>query len=77
MEAGEVVVIDVGAEYGRYAGAFLPGFMLSALYIGYIIVSAKIKPSLAPPLSEEDQRVDLPKPIEMISKTRGLHCAAL
>jgi TRAP-type mannitol/chloroaromatic compound transport system permease large subunit len=54
-----------------YAGAFLPGFMLSGLYIGYIIVSAKIKPSLAPPLSEEDQRVDLPKSMEIISKTRS------
>ena len=54
-----------------YAGAFFPGFMLSALYIGYIIVSAKIKPSIAPPLSEEDQRVDLPKSMEIISKTRS------
>jgi TRAP-type mannitol/chloroaromatic compound transport system permease large subunit len=54
-----------------YAGAFLPGFMLSSLYIGYIIISAKLKPSLAPPLSEEDQRVDLPKSIEIISKTRS------
>ncbi len=54
-----------------YAGAFLPGFMLSALYIGYIIISAKLKPSLAPPLSEEDQRVDLPKSMELISKTRS------
>jgi TRAP-type mannitol/chloroaromatic compound transport system permease large subunit len=54
-----------------YAGAFLPGFMLSSLYIGYIIISAKIKPSLAPPLSEEDRRVDLPKFAETISKTKG------
>ena len=54
-----------------YAGAFFPGFMLSALYIGYIIISAKLKPSLAPPLSEEDQRVDLPKSMEVISKTRS------
>ena len=54
-----------------YAGAFFPGFMLSSLYIGYIIVSAKLKPSLAPPLSEEDQRVDLPKSMEVISKTRS------
>ena len=54
-----------------YAGAFFPGFMLSALYIGYIIISAKLKPSLAPPLSEEDQRVDLPKSMELISKTRS------
>jgi len=54
-----------------YAGAFFPGFMLSSLYIGYIIVSAKIKPSLAPPLSEEDRRVDLPKFMEVIAKARS------
>jgi TRAP-type mannitol/chloroaromatic compound transport system permease large subunit len=54
-----------------YAGAFFPGFMLSSLYIGYIIVSAKVKPSLAPPLSEEDRHVDLPKFMEVISKTRS------
>jgi TRAP-type mannitol/chloroaromatic compound transport system permease large subunit len=54
-----------------YAGAFFPGLMLSFLYIGYLIVSAKIKPSLAPPLSEEDRRVDLPKFMEVISKTRS------
>ncbi len=54
-----------------YAGAFLPGFMLSGLYIGYIIISAKLKPSIAPPLSEEEQRVDLPKSMELISKTRS------
>src|SRR5512139_1246172 len=54
-----------------YAGAFLPGFMLSGLYIGYIIISSKLKPSIAPPLSEEDQRVDLPKSMDLISKTRS------
>src|SRR5712671_1742243 len=43
-----------------YAGAFLPGFMLAGLYIGYIIVLAKWKPKLMPPLPEEDRRVDLP-----------------
>jgi TRAP-type mannitol/chloroaromatic compound transport system permease large subunit len=53
-----------------YAGAFFPGFMLSSLYIAYVIISAKLKPSLAPPLSEEERRVDLPKPIELISKKR-------
>src|SRR5512143_73396 len=54
-----------------YAGAFFPGFMLSGLYIAYVIISAKLKPSIAPPLSEEERRVDLPKPIELISNTRG------
>jgi TRAP-type mannitol/chloroaromatic compound transport system permease large subunit len=43
-----------------YAGAFLPGFMLAGLYIGYIIVLAKWKPKLMPPLPESERRVELP-----------------
>src|SRR5438046_1047313 len=35
-----------------YAGAFLPGFMLSFLYFAYIIVWAKIRPSDAPRLPQ-------------------------
>jgi TRAP-type mannitol/chloroaromatic compound transport system permease large subunit len=68
-----VLLILYGATAGvsvvqLYAGAFLPGFMLTGLYLGYIIISAKLNPKTAPPLSEEDQRVDLPKFAEVISK---------
>jgi len=52
-----------------YAGAFLPGLLLAALYVGYVIISAKLKPSVAPPLSEEDQRVDLPQFAQAIART--------
>jgi TRAP-type mannitol/chloroaromatic compound transport system permease large subunit len=52
-----------------YAGAFFPGIMLAGLYVFYVIIYAKLKPSIAPPLSEEDQRVDLPKFAEIISRT--------
>jgi tripartite ATP-independent transporter DctM subunit len=38
-----------------YAGAFLPGFALSALYFGYIVVRARVRPSDAPRLSKEDR----------------------
>src|SRR5919201_5461726 len=31
-----------------YAGAFLPGFMLSALYFGFVIVRAAFQPHIAP-----------------------------
>jgi TRAP-type mannitol/chloroaromatic compound transport system permease large subunit len=60
-----VLLIVYGATAGvsvvqLYAGAFLPGFMLAGLYIGYIIVLAKWKPALMPPLSESEQRVPLP-----------------
>src|SRR5881397_389473 len=38
-----------------YAGAFLPGFMLSFLYFAYIIVWARIRPSDAPRLPKEQR----------------------
>ena len=71
-----VLLILYGATAGvsvvqLYAGAFLPGFMLTGLYLGYVIISAKLKPSIAPPLSAEDQYVELPKFAEVISKTRS------
>jgi TRAP-type mannitol/chloroaromatic compound transport system permease large subunit len=60
-----VLLIVYGATAGvsvvqLYAGAFFPGFMLAGLYIGYVIVLAKWKPELMPPLSEEERRVPLP-----------------
>jgi TRAP-type mannitol/chloroaromatic compound transport system permease large subunit len=60
-----VMLIVYGAVAGvsvvqLYAGAFLPGIMLAALYIGYIIVLATWKPHLMPPLAASERRVDLP-----------------
>jgi TRAP-type mannitol/chloroaromatic compound transport system permease large subunit len=60
-----VLLIVYGATAGvsvvqLYAGAFFPGFMLAFLYIGYIIILAKWRPELMPPLSEEGRRVELP-----------------
>ena len=68
-----VLLILYGATAGvsvvqLYAGAFLPGIMLTCLYIGYIIISAKLNPKTAPPLSEEEQRVKLPRFAEVISR---------
>ena len=69
-----VLLIVYGATAGvsvvkLYAGAFFPGIMLATLYVGYIIIVAKLKPSLAPPLSAEDRIVLLPKYAETISRT--------
>ena len=71
-----VLLILYGATAGvsvvqLYAGAFLPGAMLAIMYVGYIIIYAKIKPSIAPPLSEEDQYVPLPGWAEVVAKTRS------
>ena len=52
-----------------YAGAFFPGIMLASLYVGYVIIVAKLKPHLAPPLSAEDRRVPLPEFAEIISSS--------
>ena len=60
-----VMLIVYGATAGvsvvqLYAGAFFPGIMLATLYIGYVIILAKLKPKLMPPLAEEDRKVPLP-----------------
>jgi TRAP-type mannitol/chloroaromatic compound transport system permease large subunit len=60
-----VLLIVYGATAGvsvvqLYAGAFFPGLMLASLYLGYIIVLAKWRPALMPPLADTEQRVPLP-----------------
>ena len=60
-----VLLIVYGATAGvsvvqLYAGAFFPGLMLTGLYIGYVILVAKLKPAWAPPLSAADRVVTLP-----------------
>jgi TRAP-type mannitol/chloroaromatic compound transport system permease large subunit len=75
-----VLLIVYGATAGvsvvqLYAGAFLPGFMLAGLYIGYIIVLAKLKPALMPPLAESEQRVPLP-PFAQALAQRGSNALA-
>src|SRR5262247_644157 len=68
-----VLLIVYGATAGvsvvqLYAGAFFPGFMLAALYVGYVIGLAKLKPKLAPPLSEAEQRIALPAFAERLAR---------
>jgi TRAP-type mannitol/chloroaromatic compound transport system permease large subunit len=41
--------------------------MLAGLYIGYVIIVAKIWPHMAPPLSEEGRKVKLPPVLEALS----------
>jgi TRAP-type mannitol/chloroaromatic compound transport system permease large subunit len=59
-----VLLIVYGATAGvsvvqLYAGAFFPGIMLAGLYVAYVVILVKIKPSFAPPLPEEERRVPL------------------
>jgi TRAP-type mannitol/chloroaromatic compound transport system permease large subunit len=52
-----------------YAGAFFPGIMLATLYVLYVIVIAKWKPHLAPPMSAEERFVPLPPMNQQISES--------
>ena len=77
-----VLLIVYGAVAGvsvvqLYAGAFLPGMMLAGLYVGYVIVLAKWRPQLMPPLSESDRRVPLPPFAQALAKRGGSSIAAL
>ena len=69
-----VMLIVYGATAGvsvvkLYAGAFFPGIMLASLYILYVVIIAKLKPHLAPPMSAEDRIVPLPAVTQEISNT--------
>ena len=69
-----VMLIVYGATAGvsvvkLYAGAFFPGIMLATLYIVYVVIIAKLKPHLAPPMSAEDRIVPLPAVTQEISNT--------
>ena len=71
-----VLLIVYGATAGvsvvkLYAGAFFPGLLLAALYVVYVIIVAKLKPHLAPPLSAEDRKVALPPYAVAIQNTGG------
>jgi TRAP-type mannitol/chloroaromatic compound transport system permease large subunit len=77
-----VLLIVYGATAGvsvvqLYAGAFFPGIMLAGLYILYVIIVAKIKPSMAPPLSAADRFVPLPPLTQRITNPDGTQHALL
>jgi TRAP-type mannitol/chloroaromatic compound transport system permease large subunit len=68
-----VMLIVYGATAGvsvvkLYAGAFFPGLMLATLYVLYVVIIAKIKPHMAPPMSAEDRIVPLPAFAQVVSK---------
>jgi TRAP-type mannitol/chloroaromatic compound transport system permease large subunit len=68
-----VLLIVYGATAGvsvvqLYAGAFFPGLMLAGLYVLYVILLAKLKPALMPPLSAEQRFVPLPPLTERVSQ---------
>ena len=57
-----ILLILYGATAGvsvvrLYAGAFIPGMMLAALYVGYVIARAMINPKVAPALPKDQYAV--------------------
>jgi TRAP-type mannitol/chloroaromatic compound transport system permease large subunit len=67
-----VMLIVYGATAGvsvvkLYAGAFFPGIMLAGLYIVFVMIVAKIKPSLMPPLAESERKVPVPAHLAAIA----------
>ena len=71
-----VLLIVYGATAGvsvvqLYAGAFFPGLMLAGLYLGYVIVLAKWKPELMPPLAESERTVPLPAYAQTLATRSG------
>ncbi|MCX5818630.1 MAG: TRAP transporter large permease subunit [Deltaproteobacteria bacterium] len=48
-------MVDNSSIGQLYAGAFLPGFLLSALYISYITIRCYIKPEMGPPIPKEER----------------------
>ncbi|MBI3079734.1 MAG: TRAP transporter large permease subunit [Deltaproteobacteria bacterium] len=66
-----VLLILYGATAGvstvqLYAGAILPGLVLSSLYIGYVIIRTTLNPALGPALPKEERDFPLGKIILMV-----------
>ncbi len=67
-----VMLILYGATAGvsvvqLYAGAFFPGLMLAGLYIAYVIVRVKLRPSLAPVPPLEERTVKVPEWVQSVA----------
>ena len=68
-----VMLIVYGATAGvsvvqLYAGALFPGLMLAGMYVIYIVLLAKLKPNLMPPLSMAERFVPLPSGTAQVSQ---------
>ena len=77
-----VLLIVYGATAGvsvvqLYAGAFFPGLMLAGLYIVYVIIIAKLKPAMAPPLTAEQRFVPLPPDLLKVGATQAKRAVPL
>jgi TRAP-type mannitol/chloroaromatic compound transport system permease large subunit len=77
-----VLLIVYGAVAGvsvvkLYAGAFGPGIMLAALYVGFVIILAKLRPNLMPPLPLSERAIAVPPFAERLAPHGGNALAGL
>ncbi|CCJ58870.1 putative membrane protein [Bordetella bronchiseptica MO149] len=73
-----VMLIVYGATTGvsvvqLYAGAFFPGIMLAGLYVLYVMIVAKLRPDMAPPLSKEERHIPLQPGAEALQRQGYRH----
>jgi tripartite ATP-independent transporter DctM subunit len=66
-----VLLILYGATAGvstvqLYAGAILPGLLLSCMYAGYVIVRTNLNPTLGPPLPKEERNFPILQIVWMV-----------
>ena len=52
-----------------FAGAILPGILLSGLYLGYVAIRCAINPKLGPPIPEEDRTATVREKVMMTAKS--------
>ncbi len=64
---GPMAQISVGK---LFMAAFMPGFLLSGLYIAYIVILSILKPSVAPVPSSEERSI--PLGTKLVALTKGL-----
>ena len=50
-----------------YLGAFIPGFLLSATYVVYILLRAMLKPEMAPPLPPAERNMPLAQKLLLLA----------
>jgi len=60
---GPMAQLSVGK---LFFGAFVPGFVLSGLYVTYIAIRCLLKPELAPALPAEERRIPLTKKLAVL-----------
>jgi tripartite ATP-independent transporter DctM subunit len=54
--------LAAGESVGKlFMGGMLPGLLLTALYVAYIIIRSFLQPDLAPPLPKEERQIPLKK----------------